>query len=130
MEESNYIVPSRTIRLGDSPMDVGMLPNGDYCLSQAQVAQIIGQTPESLIQFISLNEIKFKGSKACKLFNLAFFYLEGVDQPIKPVSIGVASLYWNKCAVAGNKKAQRLTLTLMQDGLRGISTFDFDVTRN
>ncbi len=126
MKKNNYTAPSRIIHLGDIPMDVAMLPDGDYCLSQTQVAEIIGETPESIIQFLNSDYFKANWNKGCKLFNLAEVYLEGVDQPIKPVSIGVASLYWNKCAAAGNKKAQRLTLTLMQDGLRGIDTFNFD----
>ena len=130
MEKSNYIASSRIIHLGDIPMDVAMMPDGDYCLSQRQAAEIIGETPESIIQFLNSDYFKANWSKACKLFNLAEVYLEGVDQPIKPVSIGVASLYWNEWAIAGNEKAQKLTLMLMESSLRGIDTFKFDVTRN
>ena len=111
-------------------MDVAMMPDGDYCLSQRQVAEIIGETPESIIQFLNSDYLKTNWSKACKLFNLAEVYLEGVDQPIKPVSIGVASRYWNEWAIAGNEKAQKLTLMLMESSLRGIDTFKFDPTRN
>ncbi len=130
MEKSNYIAPCRTIYVGDLPLDVAMLPDGEYCLSQTQVAEVIDKSPESLIQFMNSDYFKASWSKVCKLLELSEVYLEGADQPIKPVSIDVASSYWSKWAVAGNKKAQSLTFILMQDGLRGISTFDFDVTRN
>ncbi len=130
MEESNYIAPSRIIHLGDIPMDVAMMPNGDYCLSQTQVAEIIGETLESMVQFINSDYLKASCIEASKLFALSEVYLEGTDQSIKPVSIDVACLYWNKWAVAGNEKAQRLTFKLMQNSLRGIDTFNFDPTRN
>ncbi len=48
MSESTYRAERRTIYLGDIPLEVAMLPNGDYCFSQTQVAGVIDKFQSSI----------------------------------------------------------------------------------
>ena len=130
MEKSNCKLPSATIYLENTLVDYRMLPNGDYCLSQAQVAQIIDEVPASITQFLDSEDFKVKWASRCKIFDICEVYLEGSNKSIIPVSINVASCYWQNCAVRGNEKANKLILTLMINTLRGTPTFTFDPNQN
>ena len=69
----------------DTLIDIGMLSNGDYCLSQAQVAQIIDEVPASITQFLDSEDFKVNWAKDCKIFDISEVYLEGSNKPIIPV---------------------------------------------
>ncbi|MDJ0747777.1 MAG: hypothetical protein QNJ32_31205 [Xenococcaceae cyanobacterium MO_167.B27] len=130
MEKSNCKLPTATIYLEDTLVDIGMFPNGDYCLNQAQVAQVIGEPLASITQFLDSEEFKVNWASRCQIFDISEVYLEGSTKPIVPISINVATCYWQNCAVAGNEKANELILTLMMNTLCGKSTFTFDPTQN
>ena len=51
MKQSTYRAERRTIYLGDIPLEIAMLPNGDYCLSQTQVAGAIDKGRDSMSYF-------------------------------------------------------------------------------
>ncbi len=130
MEKSNCKLPSATIYLEDTLVDYRMLPNGDYCLNQAQVAQVVDEVPASISQFLDSEEFKVNWASRCKIFDICEVYLEGSNKPIKPISIDVAFCYWQNCAVGGKDKANQLIITLMMNALRGKSTFTFDPNQN
>lgn len=130
MEQTTYKAERRTIHLGDIPLEVAMLPNGDYCLSQTQVAKAIDKAPRSIFEFIRSKYFKVNWSKACELLNFPpIVALEGVNKPIKPIPVKVACLYWQKWAVAGNEKAQQLSLALVKHSIYELSDREFGIHR-
>ncbi len=130
MEQTTYKAERRTIYLGDIPLEVAMLPNGEYCLSQTQVAGAIGKVQSSIIDFIRSKYFKANWSEACELLNFPqIVALEGVNKPIKPISIKVACLYWQKWAAAGNEKAKVLTLALLDQTLTERADREFGIHR-
>ena len=129
MEQRTYKAERRTIYLGDIPLEVAMLPNGDYCLSQTQVAGAIDKIQVSIIQFLRSKYFKVNWSKGCELFNFSEVYLEGVNKPIKPIPIKVACLYWQKWAAAGNEKAKVLTLAVLDQTLSERADREFGIHR-
>ena len=130
MEQSTYKAERRTIYLGDIPLEVAMLPNGDYCLSQTQVASAIDKDRNSMSDFYRSKYFKAISENGfeCRKFSEKLI-LEGSNKPISPVSIDVAYLYWQKWAVAGNKKAQQLGLALGKHSLYDLADEAFKVKR-
>ncbi len=130
MEQSTYKAQRRTIYLGDFPLEVAMLPNGDYCLSQTQVAGAIDKDQNSIRRFYASKYFKALSDNG---FSSDHFteklLLEGSNKPINPVSIDVAYLYWQKWAVAGNKKAQQLGLALGKHSLYDLADEEFKIKR-
>jgi len=109
MEQSTYKAERRTIYLGDIPLEVAMLPNGDYCLSQTQVAGAIDKFQSSINRFLGSKSFKGNGDKAFELTDLPkTLSIKGANKPITPISIKVACLYWYKWAAVGNEKAEQL----------------------
>ena len=129
MKQKTYRAERRTIYLGDIPLEVAMLPNGDYCLSQTQVAGAIDKFQSSIIQFIRSKYFKVNWSEGCELFNFSEVYLEGVNKPIKPIPIKVACLYWQKWAAAGNERAKQIGLALNKHSLFDLSDREFGIHR-
>ena len=131
MEQSTYRAERRTIYLGDIPLEVAMLPNGDYCLSQTQVAEVIDKAPASIFQFIRSKYFKAFSSNGFEFFKLSEkLQIEGSNKPISPISIDVACLYWNKWAVAGNEKAQQIGWALNKHSLYDLSDREFGIHRS
>ena len=130
MKQSTYKAERRTIYLGDIPLEVAMLPNGDYCLSQTQVAGAIDKAQNSIIRFYASRYFKAMSGKGFELYQFEEkVYIEGSNKPISPISIDVACLYWQKWAVAGNKKAQQIGWALNKHSLFDLSDREFKVKR-
>ncbi len=107
-----------------------MLPNGDYCLSQTQVAEVIGKSRDSMLYFSRskyFKRIQEKGFE-CWIFQEKI-YIEGSNKPINPVSIDAACLYWQKWAVAGNERAQQIGWALNKHSLYDLSDREFKIER-
>ena len=130
MEQTTYRAERRTIYLGDIPLEVAMLPNGDYCLSQTQVAEVIGKHRNSMLRFFTSKHFKamFDNGFECYLSEEKV-YIEGSNKPINPISIDAACLYWQKWAVAGNKKAQQIGWALNKHSLYDLSDREFGIHR-
>ncbi len=130
MKQSTYRAERRTIYLGDIPLEIAMLPNGDYCLSQTQVAGAIDKGRDSMSYFYRSKYFKAISENGfeCRSFSEKVM-LEGSNKPISPVSIDVAYLYWQKWAVAGNKKAQQLGLALGKHSLYDLADEEFKIKR-
>ncbi len=58
MSESIYKAQRRTIHLGDIPLEIAMLPNGERCFSQTQVASAIDKPASSLVSFYTSKQFK------------------------------------------------------------------------
>ncbi|MDJ0533198.1 MAG: hypothetical protein QNJ70_12000 [Xenococcaceae cyanobacterium MO_207.B15] len=130
MSQSTYKAERRTIYLGDIPLEIAMLPNGDYCLSQTQVAAAIDKDQNSIRRFYASKYFKAISDNGFELDHFQEkLVLEGSNKPINPVSIDVAYLYWQKWAVAGNKKAQQLCLALGKHSLYDLADAEFNIKR-
>ena len=112
MQKPNYIAPCRTIYLGETPLTVAMLANGDYRLSQREVANAIAKEPDSITQFLESQYFKVLSDQSLESEKSEEpLWIEGFSKPINPISIGLACLFWQKWAIAGNEKAQGLQKT-------------------
>ncbi len=130
MSQSTYKAERRTIYLGDIPLEVAMLPNGDYCLSQTQVAGAIDKDRNSVLRFFNSKYFKSLIDKGFQCYHFEETSLiEGGRTPIKPVSLDVACLYWQKWAAAGNEKAQSLVIALLKHSLYDLADRAFNVKR-
>ena len=138
MEQSTYKAERRTIYLGDFPLEVAMLPNGDYCLSQSQVAGArreadlfeIDKFQSSINYFLGSKYFKATWGKAFELTKLPqTLSVEGANKPINPISIKVACLYWHKWAAAGNKKAEQLVWASLDRNISDLADKAFNVKR-
>ena len=130
MKQSTYKAQRRTIYLGDIPLEVAMLPNGDYCLSQTQVAAVIDKDRNSMLRFYSSKYLKTMSDNGFECYHFQEkLSVQGSNKPINPVSIDVAYLFWQKWAVAGNKKAQKLGLALGKHSLYDLADAEFKVKR-
>ncbi len=124
MEQTTYRAERRTIYLGDIPLEVAMLPNGDYCLSQTQVAYAIEKDRNSVLRFFRSKHFKALIDKGFKCYHFEEkLLIEGGKTPISPISIDVACLYWQKWAVAGNERAQQIGLALNKHSLFDLSDY-------
>ncbi len=130
MSQSIYKAQRRTIHLGDFPLEVAMLPNGEYRLSQTQVAGVIDKAQNSIIQFLRSKYFKAIFTNGFELYKSEEkLLIEGSNKPISPIPIKVASLYWQKWAVAGNEKAQRLVLASLDRNISDLADEAFNVKR-
>ena len=130
MSQSTYKAERRTIYLGDIPLEIAMLPNGDYCLSQTQVAAAHDKRRSSMSSFCASKYFKAISDNGFDCPNFSEkLVLDGSNKPISPVSFDVAYLYWQKWAVAGNKKAQQLCLALGKHSLYDLADAEFNIKR-
>ncbi len=119
MQKPNYIAPCRTIYLGETPLTVAMLANGDYRLSQREVANAIALEPDSITQFFESQYFKALSDQSLESEKSEEpLWIEGFSKPINPISIGLVCLFWQKWAIAGNEKAQGLVVAMVQHSLQ------------
>ena len=121
---------SRTIYLADTPIEVAMLPNGSYCLSQTQVASAIDKVPASMVQFFGSKYFKSLSELGFDFFpSDETLVLEAFDKPINPVSIDAALLYWQRWANSGNSKALLLGRALARHSIYDLADQAFGIFR-
>ncbi len=121
-----YKAQRRTIQIGDIPLEVAMLPNGDYVLSQSQVTAVVDKSGVSIRRFLHSRWVESLLGLRSELDTLA---IEGSNKPIAPVSPEIAALYWHKCAVGGNKKAQALVIALVKRSVYDLADAEFGVNQ-
>lgn len=93
------------IKLGDFVLEIFQLPNGDYRLSQSQVAEIVEKNEINARRFLTSKSpevLPFKG------LTLDTFEVGDERTRIKGVPILLAIAFWTKEAVANNSVASRL----------------------
>lgn len=94
-----------TIYLGNIPLEVFMLPDGQYVLSQTQVAEAVGKTKVSFGDFLaskSPEALPYKGFRGKKTS------IKGNNAQINIIPVDLAVAYWTKEAIVGNVTAARL----------------------
>jgi hypothetical protein len=94
-----------TIYLGSIPLEVFMLPDSQYVLSQTQVAEAVGKTKVSFGDFLvskSPEALPYKGFRSKRTS------IKGNNVQINIIPIDLAVAYWIKEAITGNATAARL----------------------
>lgn len=94
-----------TIYLGSIPLEVFMLPDVQYVLSQTQVAEAVGKTKVSFGDFLVS---KSPEALPCKGFRSKKASIKGNNVQINIIPIDLAVAYWIKEAITGNATAARL----------------------
>lgn len=119
-----------TINVGDIPLEVAMLPDSSYRLSYAQATEAVDKNRNSMLRFCGSKYLKgILGAEfECYSFSEEI-YIEGVNRPINSVTFELACLYWQKCAVEGNKKAQALIVALVKRSLYELADEAFGTKR-
>jgi len=119
-----YKAQRRVVQIGDIPLEVAMLPDGSYCLSQTQVSAAVEKPEISIRRFRQTKRLEALLGKTLQFDTLT---VEGANKPIVPVTPELAGLYWYKCAVQGNKKAQALVIALLKRSLYDIADRAFGI---
>lgn len=123
-----YKAQRRTIYIGDLPLEVAMLPDGSYRLSQTQATEIVDTCRNSMLRFYRSKYVKaFLGADfQCYSFSEEIL-ISGAPRPINPVTFEVACLYWTKCAAEGNLKARAIVVALVKQSLYDRADIAFGV---
>ena len=129
--QSAYRAQRRTIYIGDIPLEVAMLPDGSYRLSQTQATEVVNTRRNSMFYFYRSKRLKaFMGDNfQCSSFSEELL-IEGAPRPINPVTFEVACLYWQKCADKGNPQARALVVALVKYSLYDLADSAFGIKRD
>jgi hypothetical protein len=107
-------------------LEVYMLPDGSYTLSQSQVGKAIDEPEYSPRRFL-------KGKAAESIHNmvsnLGTVLVENGQVSIKSIPIKVALAYWNYKAKKGNTKAQALLMTGTEEVITRLADQAFGVAK-
>lgn len=130
MQPQVYKAQRRNIQLGDISLEIAMLPDSSYRLSYTQTAEVVNLDRSSMLRFCRSKYLKtLLGEEfECSTF-VEKIFIEGANRPITPVTFELACLYWQKCAVQGNKKAQALVVSLVKRSLYDLADEAFGVKR-
>ena len=115
-----------TIQLGMVLLEVFQLPNGEYRLSQTQVAEAVGKREFSVRDFL-----QSKSPEALPYKGLAFEKI-GVEKEstwFKAVPIEVATAYWGKEAMSANTSAVMLVVACAAEAIERRADAAFGVRR-
>jgi hypothetical protein len=118
---SEIIKAARTeIRLGAIALEVFMLPDGGYRLSQTQVAGTVGKPERSFRNFLTS-----KASEAIHWQNFEFpiIWCKEIHPTTKGVPFDCALAYWQKEARKGNQKAMSLLEVLGDNNVSGLESY-------
>lgn len=120
----------RTIYIGDIPLEVAMLPDGGYRLSQTQVTSAIEKHHSSFAQFFRPKCFKAWLELVPGLRNsMTSVEIDGSNLPIASISIKTALVYWFKWAEKGNNKAKALVIALAKRSIYELADAAFHVKR-
>ncbi len=114
----------RIIQLGEIPITVYQLPNGNYCLSQTEVTAVIEKLANSIFYYRRSKRVQ---ALLCSNLELPSFYVEGANKPIASVPLELAALYWQHWDAKGNLVARALVNALIKRSLRDLADEVFEV---
>ncbi len=110
-----------TISLAGIELEVFMLPDGSYVMSQSQVGEATGKQEFYVRRFLGGKQPEAlpDNDYTPGIFNIA----PGLNERrgghrFKPVSIDLANEFWLDQAIKGNVKAQALAYACMQESLK------------
>ncbi|MDZ4877472.1 MAG: hypothetical protein CLLPBCKN_006907 [Chroococcidiopsis cubana SAG 39.79] len=87
MAEATIKAQRQTIYIGDVPLEVAMLPDGSYRLSQTQVTAVIDKYHSSFAQFLRSKSFKFWLDNDSGLRNsMTLVGIDGFNLPIASIS--------------------------------------------
>ncbi|MEH1837203.1 MAG: hypothetical protein V7L20_00185 [Nostoc sp.] len=103
-----------SIQIAGIEVEAFQMPNGDYVMSQTQVARAIGLSETGFRRFLKENQPEPLIDKGLGFDKLSVSTAAG---QIKAVSIDTASDFWMAQAFKGNVKAQAFVAACMQEAL-------------
>ena len=108
-----------TVEFGKISLQVFQLESGEYCLNQAQVEAIVDEAQDAVETFLDVSALFLtaRNLRARTLLLPTHLRIDEFEQPIRPILLDVASLFWQHTAEHGNKTAQDFILALMQQSL-------------
>ena len=115
------------IKLGDETIEVFQLPNGNYTLSQTQVAKVVGKSEDSFRRF--LKSPQFKIFAFSHELDTKRLLVEGNNQSINPIPIRIAIKYWVKETLAKNESAAKLISACAEESIQRRADSVFGISR-
>ncbi len=119
-----------TIQIGDIKIDGFMLPNGEYCMSQVQIAEIIDLPRQNASRFLTSKAIKTLLGKDYTGHGFEQIPIESERTRINPVPLEVVAAYWVYQSSRGNKKAITLNMAMVTESLERRFDNAFGVSRS
>ncbi len=110
------------IEISGIEIEVFMLPDGSYVMSQSQAALAVEISSVYVLRFLEQKRLKASDSNSYRFFIFDFDSgkksQRGGNGKIKAVSIDIASEFWLQQAIKGNKLAQSLAYACIQESLK------------
>ncbi|MEH2422852.1 MAG: hypothetical protein V7K48_18625 [Nostoc sp.] len=104
-----------SIQIAGNKVEVFQIPNGEYVMSQAQVAEAIGVSSSSIFDFLHSETVKALPGNGSEFSVMA---VEGSNKPINIIPTNIVTDCWMSQAFKGNVKAQALISACTQETLR------------
>ncbi|PSB40859.1 hypothetical protein C7B80_32375 [Cyanosarcina cf. burmensis CCALA 770] len=118
MAEATIKAQRQTVQIGDIPLEIAMLPDGSYRLSQTQVTAVIEKHHSSFADFSRSKSFKLWLGNDPGLRNFTTLLgIDGSNLPIASISFETALVYWFKWAEKGNSLARALVIALAKHSL-------------
>ena len=124
-----------TVAIGSSQVDAFQMPDGSYCMSQVQVAECIGTTPQNASNF--LRSKAFKALRGGESTDQSFETIEVESSQqttggtrINAVPLDVVWDFWLYQCSRGNKQAYNLLAALGLESLERRFDAAFGVERS
>lgn len=124
-----------TVAIGSSEVDAFQMPDGSYCMSQAQVAECIGTTPQNASNFLRSKAFKalWGGESTDQSFET--IEVESSQQAtggtrINAVPLDVVWAFWLYQCSRGNKQVYNLLAVLGLESLERRFDAAFGVERS
>jgi hypothetical protein len=122
-----------TIEISGISVEVFRLPDGQYVMSQSQVALVIEVQSVLVLRFLSEKWLEGKLDKDYRSYKLPTQNdtkgRGGNNRQIKPIDITLASEFWAEQAFKGNKLAQALTYACILETLKRRCDNAFDIAK-
>lgn len=126
-----YKAKRQMIQIGDISLEVAMLPDGSYRLNHAQATEVVDKNRDSMSRFRRSKYIRALLGDTSQGYTVPEeVFLEGVNRLINPVTIELACLFWQKCALEGNLKARTIVVALVKHSLYELADEAFGVKRS
>ncbi len=123
-----YKAKCQTIKIGDISLEVAMLPDGSYRLNHAQATEVVDKNRDSMSRFRRSKYIRSLLGNPSQSYTLPEeVFLEGANRLINPITIELACLFWQKCALEGNLKARTIVFALVKHSLYELADEAFGV---
>ncbi|MDF5707755.1 MAG: hypothetical protein PUP90_08770 [Nostoc sp. S4] len=103
-----------SIQVAGIEVEVFQMPDGEYVMSQSQVADAVNVSSSCIFNFLRTKVVKALPGNGSEFSETA---VEGSNKPANILSIEVASSFWLSQAYKANTKAQALVAACMQETL-------------